>query len=82
MYLLLCGVLEHYLLCFYVKNTTTYACAAADVEHACAVPCLQTEECMRMRRGTLENGEGRHLEEKNCWIRFFFFLHSKILVAS
>ncbi len=33
-------------------------CAAADVEHASALPCLGAEECMHMCRGTLDN-DGR-----------------------
>ncbi len=28
------------------KSTTMHVCDAADVEHACAVPCLWAEECM------------------------------------
>ncbi len=54
---------------------------AADTEHACAAPCLHSEESTRMCRDV---GDA---EEKNCLIKaffcFLFSLHTKnILVAS
>ncbi len=52
------------------------------VEQACAVPCLQAEECTRMRRVTLACVLKTGTEEKNCRIKsiFVFFLHTKIFL--
>ncbi len=58
----------------------------SDVETRCAAPCLQAEECTRVRRGTFMNARQRLTwKRRNCWIKslFLFSLHTKsILIAS
>ncbi len=44
-----------------IESTTMHACEAADIEHACAAPCLRAEESMCMRPDTLINGGGQWL---------------------
>ncbi len=46
------------------ESTTTNACGAAYVEHA--APCLEAEDCTRMRRGILVNGGGLTRKRRNC----------------
>ncbi len=41
------------------KRITIRACGAADVEHACAAPCLRADESMRISHcDALQNGAG------------------------
>ncbi len=64
----------------FIMNTTTLAFAAADVEHACAAPCLRAEECTRMRCGAVRNGRGqwrRREELLNKVVIFVFGAQNK-----
>ncbi len=68
----------YYLLCqssLHIQESTTVWCCwcrsrCSDIEPECAAACLQAEECMCMRFGTLT-------EEKKLMIKVFFSLRTK-----
>ncbi len=64
-----------------------HACISrrSDIEPEWAVPCVQAEECTRIRHGTVMNLHQRLTQERkllNKCVIFVFFVHKNILVAS
>ncbi len=57
---------QYVMSCKWERVVMAHVCGAADVENACAEPCLQAEECTRMCCGTLDNG--------GSWLNHWFHI--------